>query len=203
MIRRPPRSTLSSSSAASDVYKRQRVNMSTCICLYVHVYVSIMSIHVDICFLVHMFVSICLCLECLLNVYASIYVYVCLQTARCRRLTGSRTTCSRGGYVNWLKLKQVHCCHYDHICMSSYTRREWSGDVRVLLVAVAVDGSASGAGARPTLPHDACAGGGPGMCERCLLSRSTAVRQCIYMCLYASICLHAFVYTSMSMCLCS
>src|SRR5664280_3910193 len=29
MIRRPPRSTLSSSSAASDVYKRQDLNLST------------------------------------------------------------------------------------------------------------------------------------------------------------------------------
>src|SRR5664280_228033 len=34
MIRRPPRSTLSSSSAASDVYKRQHVFIATAFCIF-------------------------------------------------------------------------------------------------------------------------------------------------------------------------
>eukprot|EP00658_Telonema_sp_P-2_P015558 TRINITY_DN1599_c0_g1_i6.p1 TRINITY_DN1599_c0_g1~~TRINITY_DN1599_c0_g1_i6.p1 ORF type:complete len:113 (-),score=2.31 TRINITY_DN1599_c0_g1_i6:389-727(-) len=66
MIRRPPRSTLSSSSAASDVYKRQVLNIMIAIIVIIG-----LRIHFDSCYyLYYCSDSCCYCRSCY-------YIHLC------------------------------------------------------------------------------------------------------------------------------
>ena len=82
MIRRPPRSTLRPSSAASDVYKRQRLSFlfKRCVCVYV-------------CVCVYMCVQMCVCVCKCVCVYTCVCVFVGGGGGRAKRVwaEGERT----------------------------------------------------------------------------------------------------------------